>query len=423
MSDRRWAGSVAVVAAMACVWSLASAPAHSAEPAHASPNAVITWNTYAETAIWDVAGQNPWVQSRSFAMVQGAVYDAVNAISGMPYQPYLVAPRVHGTTSTEAAVATAAHRVLAALFPPQQARLQAQYAEYLAGIRDGGSKQRGIAVGGEAAAAMIAARRDDGAFGSQTWVVGTAPGQWRPTPPLFLGLDAWVGYMKPFAIPSPSAFRTPGPPALASQRYARDLNEVKLIGAASSPVRTRDQTEAAIWWHDRRLAQWEINRQLAVRHRLNNLQSARLLAMVNVAVADANIACFNEKATWNFWRPITAIQQADGDGNPATEADPAWTPLLATSPNPEYASGHGCATASAMGALAFIFGRNDIPFSGYSAASGTRRYFNSFSAALAEVIEARIWGGIHYRTSDVAGAVIGARVVAYLVTHHFRSLP
>lgn len=420
---RRRVKSVPVIAAVACVWSLAlaAAPAHSAAPA-GLPSAVLAWNVHAETAIWDTAGQNPWVQSRSFAMVQAAVYDAVNAINGTPYQPFLVAPRIRGATSTDAAVATAAHRVLIELFPQQQARLRAQYDEYLAAVRDGQPKQRGIAVGAEAAAAMIAARRDDGAFGSQTWPVGTAPGQWRPTPPLFIGVDAWVGHMEPFAISSPSAFRTSGPPALTGPAYARDLNEVKLIGSASSSARTADQTEAAIWWHDRRLGQWEINRQLVERQRLNDLESARLLAMVNVAVADANIACFNEKAAWGFWRPITAVQHADIDGNPATEADPAWTPLLATSPNPEYASGHGCATGAAMSTLAFFFGRNDIPFSAFSVASGTRRHFTSFSAAVAEVIEARIWGGIHFRTSDLQGVRIGAQVTAHVVTHQFRRM-
>jgi hypothetical protein len=408
--------AVAVVSTVVCT----GAPAHAAPADPASPNAVIAWNLHAETAIWAVAGQNPWVQSRSFAMVQGAVYDAVNAIAGRPYQPLLVTPRVRGAASTDAAVATAAHRVLTELFPEQRARLRTQYDEYLAGLPHGRSTRRGIAVGARAAAAMVAARRDDGAFGNQTWTVGTGPGQWRPAPPSFVGVDAWVGYMAPFVIPSPSAFRTSGPPALTSAAYARDLNEVTTLGAASSPIRTPDQTEAAIWWHDRRLGQWEINRQLAVHHRLTNLQTARLLAMVNVAVADANIACFNEKAAWHFWRPITAIQQAGTDDNPATDADPAWTPLLATSPNPEYASGHGCATAAAMGALASFFGRNDIPFSAHSTAAGTRRHFTSFSAALAEVVEARIWGGIHFRTSDLQGVRIGARVVAHLVSHHFR---
>ncbi|MEU6717296.1 vanadium-dependent haloperoxidase [Nonomuraea sp. NPDC046802] len=389
--------------------------------AHArTPNAVIVWDRNAQTAIWDVAGQQPQVQARSFAMVHGAVYDAVNAIAGTPYQPYLIAPSASGGESTDAAVATAGFRVLNALFPAQRERLKTQYDEALAAISDGTAKQRGIAVGAKAADAMIAARENDGAFGNPTWPVGTRPGQWRPAPPAFASDGAWVAGLKPFLIPSASMFRTSGPPPLTSRQYARDFNEVKTIGAAASTVRTADQTQAAIWWHDRHLAEWEIKRDLATKQRLNTLQTARMFAMVDLAEADATIACFNEKAAWTFWRPVTAIRLAGTDGNPATEADPAWTPLLVTPPHPDFTSGHACFTAASMSALRHFFGRDDIPFSGYSADSGTTRHFRGFSQALAEVIEARIWGGIHTRTADVEGANIGKKVAAYAVEHHFR---
>lgn len=385
-----------------------------------SENAVVVWDRNAQTAIWDVAGQQPQVQARSFAMVHGAVYDAVNAIAGTPYQPYLGAPPADGTESTSAAVATAAHRVLDALFPEQRARLRTQYDESLLAIPDGRAKRRGITVGARTAGAMIAARRDDGAFGDQTWPVGTRPGQWRPTPPTFTVTGAWVGYLKPFLIPSASMFRTSGPPALTSDRYARDFDEVRTIGSATSTVRTLDQTQAAIWWHDRHLGEWEIKRQLATTQRLNVLQSARMFAMVDLAEADATTACYNEKARWNFWRPITAVHLADTDGNPATVADPTWAPLLVTPPHPDFTSGHTCFTAASMSALAFFFGRDDIPFSGYSADSGTTRSFRGFSYAIEEVINARVWGGIHTRTADVEGARIGARVTAYAVRNYFR---
>ncbi|MEV7965671.1 phosphatase PAP2 family protein [Sphaerisporangium sp. NPDC088356] len=383
-------------------------------------NAVIVWDSNAQTAIWDIAGQQPQVQARSFAMMHGAIYDAVNAIAGTPYQPYLSAPAANGTESTNAAVATAGFRVLNALFPDQQARLQTQYDESLAAIPASTAKQRGITVGTQAADAMIAARQNDGAFGSQTWTIGTQPGQWRPTPPTFTFDGAWVGYLKPFLIPSASMFRTSGPPSLTSSKYTRDFNEVKTIGSATSTVRTTDQTQAAIWWHDRHLAEWEIKRQLATTQRLNTLQTARMFAMVDLAEADATTACYNEKAAWSFWRPITAIQLADTDGNPKTVADPNWTPLLVTPPHPDFTSGHTCFTAASMSALAYFFGRDDISFSGYSAASGTTRYFRGFSQALAEVINARVWGGIHTRTADVQGAKIGAQVTAYMVTHYFK---
>ncbi|MFD1546333.1 vanadium-dependent haloperoxidase [Nonomuraea guangzhouensis] len=398
----------------------AGSPFAYASDSRTPANAVIVWDGNAQTAIWDVAGQQPQVQARSFAMVHGAVYDAANAIAGTPYQPYLIAPAANGAESTEAAVATAAFRVLDALFPAQRARLTTQYDESLATIPDGAAKRRGITVGAQAADAMIAARKNDGAFGSQTWTVGTQPGQWRPAPPTYASDGAWVGHVKPFLIPSASMFRTSGPPSLTSPRYARDFNEVKTIGSATSILRTADQTQAAIWWHDRHLAEWGIKRQLATTQRLNTLQTARMFAMADLAEADATIACFNEKAAWSFWRPVTAIQLADTDGNPDTVADPDWMPLLVTPPHPDFTSGHACFTAASMSALAYFFGRDDISFSGYSADSGTTRHFRGFSQALAEVVDARVWGGIHTRTADVQGAKIGGQVTAYMAGHYFR---
>ena len=393
--------------------------AHAAE-SNRSENAVIVWDRNAQSAIWDVAGQQPQVQARSFAMVHGAVYDAVNAIAGRPYQPYLIAPATNGQESVNAAVGTAAFQVLSSLFPAQQTRLQTQYDEWLAAIPNGSAKRRGISVGSQTAAAMIGARQNDGAFGNAAWPVGTGPGQWRPTPPTNANDGAWVANLKPFLIPSASMFRTSGPPALTSEQYARDFDEVKTIGAVNSPIRTADQTQAAIWWHDRHLGEWEIKRQLATTQRLNTLQTARMLAMVDLAETDATTACYNEKGAWMFWRPVTAVQLADTDGNPATEADPGWMPLLVTPPHPDFTSGHTCFTAASMLALRYFFGRDDIPFSAYSEASGTTRYFSSFSQAIAEVIEARIWGGIHTRTADVEGAKIGAKVTAYMISHYFR---
>jgi hypothetical protein len=385
-----------------------------------SDNAVIMWDRNAQTAIWDVAGQQPQVQARSFAMVHGAVYDAVNAIAGVPYQPYLIAPQANGRESTDAAVGTAAFQVLNSLFPAQQARLQAQYDDWLATIPDSSAKRRGITVGSQTATAIINARQNDGAFANVSWPVGTQPGQWRPTPPTNANDGAWVGNLKPFLIPSVSMFRSSGPPALTSDRYAQDFNEVKAIGAANSTIRTADQTQAAIWWHDRHLGEWEIKRQLATTQRLNTLQTARMFAMVDLAETDATSACYNEKAAWMFWRPVTAIQLADTDGNPATDADPNWMPLLVTPPHPDFTSGHTCFTAASMGALKYFFGRDDIPFSAYSEQSGTTRYFSSFSQAIAEVIEARIWGGIHTRTADVEGAKIGAQVTSYMIQNYFQ---
>jgi hypothetical protein len=415
--------SVAVTGALALATPLAlNSPLAQAADATTSTNSVIVWDMYAQNAIWDVAQQQPQVQARSFAIVHGAIYDAVNAITGTQYQPYLVAPHASGRESVNAAVAAAAYQTLVFLFPTQQSTLQSQYDQYLAGIPDGPSKQGGISIGGQAAAAMISARTNDGAFGSQTWVVGTEPGQWRPTPPTFASDGAWVGHVKPFMLTSASMFRTAGPPALTSAQYATDINEVKAIGSVNSTTRTADQTDAAIWWHDRHLGEWEIKRQLATNQHLNTLQAARMFAMVDLSEADATIACFNEKEAWNRWRPVTAIQLADTDGNPATVADPNWMPLLVTPPHPDYTSGHTCYTGAAMSALTYFFHKDNLSFSAYSPASGTTRCFGSFSQALAEVTEARVWGGIHPRTADVQGAKIGQATTAYMTGHFFRPL-
>lgn len=384
-------------------------------------NPVVSWDEHAQTAIWDVAVQQPNEQVRSFAMVSGAAYDAVNAASGMPYEPYLLrpsAPRRRG--SVEAAAATAAHTVLAALFPAQQERLRARYEDYLAGIPGGPSRAGGIAVGRDAGAAMVEAREDDGAFGDQVWPEGTAPGEWRPTPPTFASSGAWTGFLKPFLIPGLRRFRSPGPPALTSDLYAREVAEVAAVGSATSTTRTPDQTEAAIFWHDRRSVNWGIKRQLAVTQRLDPLETARMFALVDIAVADAGTVCFRDKHRWSFWRPITAIVEAGADGNPATAADPGWTPLLVTPPFPEYPSGHAAGTGARMSAFAAYFRRDRIPFSGFSVDANATRHYTSFSRALEELIGARIWGGLHFRTADIDGAALGKAVTGHIATHHFR---
>src|SRR5829696_7941559 len=405
----RWPGA-AVLTALALTVPVALTPAAAQAETTAVPNAVVIWNTHAQTAIYEIGRQSPTATARSFAMVQGAVYDAVNAIAGTPYKPYLIAPRARPSDSTPAAVATAAYRVLLSLFPGQADSLRARYDESLAAIPDGPSELRGISVGEAAAAAMIEARRDDGAFATVPWTVGTEPGQWRTTPPDHLNVGAWFGTLKPFVIRDPTDFSTPGPPALTSAAYARDLNETKALGSATSTVRTPDQTDAAIWWDDLRLVEWEIMRQLATTHRLDSLQTARLFAMVDLAAVDTMIACYQEKKFWSFWRPVTAIPLADTDGNPDTAADPAWTPLRITHPSTEYPSGHACFTSAVVTALRAFFGRDDLSFSAHSADSGTTRHYDSLSVAMAELAEARIWAGLHFRTACEDGQTLGASV-------------
>ncbi|MBW6432751.1 vanadium-dependent haloperoxidase [Actinoplanes hulinensis] len=374
----------------------------------ATPNAVVTWHIHAQTAIYDVGRQTPNAAARSFAMVQGAVFDAVNAIAGAPYQPYLMSPRSRRGDSVPAAVAASAYRVLVSLFPAQADALRARYDEELAKIPDGRAKRSGTAVGEATAAAMIADRTGDGAFDtSVTWPVSEVPGEYRLTPPGFVQSGAWYAFLKPFVVRDPTRYRVSGPPPLASAGYARQLNEVKSLGSATSTSRTPDQTEAAIWWDDFHMVEWEMRRVLATDQRLGNLATARLFAQTDIATVDALISCYQQKRHWNLWRPVTAIPLADTDGNPATTADPAWQPLRVTAPSPEWPSGHTCYTSATMVSFRAFFGRDRLPFHAYSPASGTTRHFDSFAKAQAEVQLARIWAGVHYRGATVLGDQLG----------------
>ena len=401
----------------------------------ARADAVTDWNLIASNAIVVTAGQPPPVSVLHFAMVHGAVYDAVNAID-RGHQPYLVQPKANPTDSKEAAVAAAAFRVLVGIFPGQLGTLQPLYDVYIAGLPDNppGSRAAGIAIGETTAAAMLQARTNDGRFGPPPALYPPAPGIWWPTPPNFANDPApWVGNVRPFIVPSADMLRTHGPNALTCHDYAEDFNEIKEIGSLTSTTRTADETDAAIFWQDQAMALWNrIFRTLAASQNLDIVENARLFAMENLAAADALIGCWNDKYDWQFWRPITAIREADTDGNPATEADPMWLPLfdpsvpvcnpppLFTPPFPDHPSGHASATAAFTHTLKNFFGTDRIAFSAFSNKSCTTRSFDRFSDALEEVIDARVWAGIHFRTADEQGAKLGKKVAHYMRQHYFQ---
>jgi hypothetical protein len=409
-------------------------------PTVARADAVTDWNLIASNAIVVTAGQPPPVSVLHFAMVQGAVYDAVNAID-RGHRPYLVQPSANPTDSKEASAATAAFRVLVGfpdlpgLFPAQQPTLQPLYDAYIANLPDNppGSRANGVAIGEATARAMLQARMNDGRFGPPPALYPPAPGIWRPTPPNYANDPApWVGNVRPFIVPSAEMLRTDGPNALTSEDYAEDFNEVKELGSLTSITRTPDETDAAIFWQDQAMALWNrIFRTLAASQNLDIVENARLFAMENLAAADAAIGCWNDKYYWQFWRPITAIREADTDGNPATEADPTWLPLfdpatpvchppaLFTPPFPDHPSGHACATSAFVHTLRNFFGTDRIAFSAFSNKSCTTRSFDRFSDALEEVIDARVWAGIHFRTADEQGAMLGKKVAHYLKNHYF----
>ena len=412
-----------------------------ASPRVARADAVTDWNAIASSSIVVTAGQPPQVSALSFAMVQGAVYDAVNAID-RGHRPYLIQPSSQPTDSKEAAAATAAFRVLVGfpdlpgLFPSQLPTLQPQYDAYIAGLPDDppGSRAAGVAVGETTARAMLIARTNDGRFGPPPALFPPVPGVWRPTPPNFPNDPApWIGNVRTFIVPSAEMLRTDGPNALTSIDYAEDFNEVKELGSLTSVTRTIDQTDAAIFWQDHAHALFNrMFRALAASQNLDIVDSARLFAMENLAAADASIGCWNDKYYWQFWRPITAIREADTDGNPATEADPTWLPLfdpttpicnapsLVTPPFPDHPSGHACNTSAFIHTLQNFFGTDRIAVSAFSNKSCSFRSFDRFSDVLKEVIDARVWAGIHFRTADTQGAVLGKKVAHYLQKHYFQ---
>lgn len=422
---------------------LAACGALFAAPASAEENSVRIWNqravvtlTNASNAGTPGAGFSPPVALIHMAIVQGAVYDAVNAIKGGhdPYIPGLKAPT---STSTNAAAATAAYHVLSGLIDqipgPNlsdaarfsiKARLYQEYVDSLAGVREGPARDKGIEVGAAAAAAMMASRIGDGRFGAGGFPVSNAPGGWRPVGPTF-GNDpnGWVRAVRPFTLPASEYFHTPGPWALTSEQYAADYNEVKAVGSVGSATRTGAQTALAQWSapHPVPMTSGAL-RQLASLKGLTVAQEARFYAMTSMTGADAAINCFAEKAHWGFWRPTTAIAEADLDGNPATAPEANWTSLLPVPPYSDEPSGANCVYASIMTSAKLFFGTDVVPEFTISNAVASRPY-TRFSDVIKDVIDARVYGGLHFRRADLNGADLGKKVAEYVDQNYFNCGP
>ena len=378
----------------------------------AYPDTVTQWNLTMIAGL-EAAHIPPPPSARVGAIVQASVFDAVNGIT-RHYAFYHVTPAAARGASRDAAAAGAAYTALVALIPAQKPLFDAQFAETLAQLSDdpahpGRSVERGLAWGKTVANDILAWRATDG-FNAvlPPYVPGTAPGDWQPTPPLFgAPLFRQFATMVPFALTSPAQFLPPGPPPLTSARYAQDLAEVQALGSATSTVRTADQTQTAIFWQDDTpAAMWNrVADQLAQGGDTTLTQNARLLARLNIAMADATIGIWNAKNTYNFWRPVTAIQAG---------IDPTWTPLLPTPSFQEYPSAHSGASSAAASVLAATYGRR-TSFSVTSAGlPGTERDFTSFSSAVQQVEDARIYAGFHFRFSCVDGATLGAQVAQWV---------
>src|SRR5713226_9762355 len=386
---------------------------------------VLDWNAHAAKAIVTVGGQAPPRALIRLAMVHLAIYDAVNAIEGAPFEGYASVPAVDRPASEEAAAATAAHDVLVALFPGQANDLDAKYATSLAGLHDDDAKANGIVVGQQAASAILIKRANDGRDATVSYTPGSGPGVWVPTPPAFLAaLAPEPPFVQPFALHSPSQFRPEAPFSLTSVDWARDYNEIKALGPAVGSIRTPEQTDIARFWSDNPPLQW--NRAwsaLSVAKGLGLADNARYFALLATASADALIACWDAKYFYNFWRPVTAIRAGDSDGNPETAPDPTWIGLVVTPNHPEYPAAHGCFSGASTETLKYFFGSDEIGFWIDSKVGGLVnpvRTYSRFSDALTEVLDARIYGGMHYRNSTRIGANIGKQVSRFTTRHFFR---
>ena len=422
-------------------------------PAYPGENdAVDAWNQKAVIALSNATtAATPGVQFAPpvafihLAIVQGAVYDAVNAIKG-GHDPLLDGIKAPTSASKDAAAATAAHHVLiglvdqapstatltAAVKDAIKARLDADYDSALAVIPAGDSKTDGIEVGADAAAAMLANRAGDGRFGAAgfSFPAMPGPGEWRPlsAAPTANDPNGWVRNVRPFTLPSSEHFHTSGPLTLTSAQYAVEFNEVKALGRATGSTRTEAQTSLAYWSAGHPLPLlYGAMRQVAAAKGLTITEQARFHAMTSISGADSLINCWAEKAHWGFWRPTTAIQLADGDGNAATQSDTAWTSLLTVPPYADEPSGANCVYSGVMNGAKAFFGNDQAEFDITSPGvglvggvpTGSTRHYSSFSAVIGDIIEARILGGLHFRRADVNGALLGQSVAEYVDRNFF----
>ena len=388
-------------------------------------NVVLQWNRVLQETV-RTPGQQPATifPVRSFAMMHAAMFDAVNSIEGS-YTPYLIDVPASPRASQEAAAAKAAHDVLAALFPARQAVFAAELSNSLNGIPRIQALM-GVKVGEAAAAALLAARANDGWNAPlPPYVLPTTPGNWQPTP----GAAGFTQFpsVVPFALTSAAQFAPAAPPALTSEEYAASFNEVKELGSATSATRTADQTKVAQLWANVNTPTtvWFVWNNVAgtvsTARGYSTVETARLFALLNISMHDALQTTMASKFVYGLWRPVTAIRRADEDGNPNTAPDPSWTPLLGNPPYPSYAGNHAAIGTSQATILALVFGRDDIRFTHtWEGAGGATRAYSGFTAMANEEERSRVWGGIHYTFDQTAGQSAGRNVANYVFLKYMR---
>jgi len=405
-----------------------------------SAQVALDWNANAVAAVRSATTTNglpPGATPRALfqtegliymAYVQAAVYDAVTKIAHR-YEPYHRFSAAAGHASVEAAVIAAAYDTLTFYLGDPGGVLAGKYAASIAALPDDAETARGIAVGHAAAADIEALRANDGRNAATAVYGAIGPvvaGVWQVVPPATFAQTPWVAFMQPFMLHSPSQFQAPPPPALTSDLYAANFNETKLYGSATSAVRTPAQTAIALFWNANVISQQnQLYRDVAVQHGLDLVDTVRLLAMGDMTVSDAGIACFSSKYHYLHWRPYTAIRNADLDGNPATTADPTWTPLIATPNHPEYPSAHGCSTSTVTQVLAKVLGTTHIDITIMGATDGgtaltTSQHFDTAQQLQEQLLDARVWAGLHWRNSDVAGENLGNTLADWILQRYFQ---
>jgi len=435
----RWRTALSVLALVGAVGIVPVASVSASEPT----DMVLVWNANAVNVIGQPAtntppglGQGPPLAALHVAMVQGAIYDAVNAIDGghAPYLPGLSAP---STASQAAAVAQAGHDVLFGITPAANTavrdRIDAMLTASLALIDPGQAKTDGIEVGADAAAAMLAARAGDGRFDVEPFVPSNDLGKWRLGPPLNANVQGQFATVTPLTLKSPDQFPTEGPPAITSAQYAAEFNEVKALGAQVGSSRTEAQTLTAGFYTANPLFFYNAGlRVIATNEGLSTSEQARLFVKTSMAGADALISCWNNKKLWYAWRPWTAIHEAANDGNPLTEPDPNWTSLFAVPGYPDEPSGYNCYTGGFWQSARYFFGSDAYSFSLTSpgvpanaaagnpiGVPGSTRSYTRFTDVIDDTINGRILNGFHFRTADVHGAWIGKKTAQWIDKHYF----
>jgi membrane-associated phospholipid phosphatase len=402
-------------------------PALVAVGLNARADIVTDWNNAALNAV-RAEKTNPPKGSRAMAIAHAAIYDAANGVQ-RTHRPYHVSDMAPAGASLDAAIAAAAYTSLYELFTNPDVRstnFQALYDVQLAAIPDGQPKTDGITWGQSVAQAMLALRADDGSTNIVPYTPGTEPGRWKPTPPASAPalLPGW-GFVVPFCMTSGSQFRPQAPPPVGSAAYSFEFNTVKAYGGTVSTVRTSNQTEVALFWNDGAgtatpPGHWNVIAQGVSQDKgLTVLENARLFALLNLAAADAAICAWDAKFIYDYWRPVTAIREADTDNNPETETDPTWSSLIPTPPFPEFTSGHSTFSRSAAVVLAGFFGEDNIPFTTTTdGLPGVTRNYPGFSAAADEAGISRLYGGIHWPSANLHGQS-GGRAIGLLVMSYF----